>query len=999
MLNEYNQLTDINNVRNELQQLISTGVSPEGSGGNIKTALNIFGTETKTVRGSKRSNEQLEERLRSAGVWHTGELGSEMDGGIEHIVYDNNTTVNKVNYTQTLADMREYLYNIAVYNALFPETAYKLSGFKLHQGKISPVVTQPYVENNSTYDQSAIDSIMLSKGFNNVGDVLPVYRNNSIGVTIWDINPGNVLFKDGLPIFIDPRISIDGTLLDTIEKDTKVDKKLDKKVGKFISKIGGKVIHSSYTNQPYKARVDTLAGIVEVVDGKVTIDTLGHEATHMFLDLLPDDSVLLRDIIKDIKNRPEYKEVYELYKNFPEYIKNGEVDEVKMAKETAAHIIDDIIVQRYNDKKALKWWERLWNYIKDLLSGKKRSDLETIAEDILGARTRKLSKEKIRAIREANRRGEVYYELSERDESYIKGVRSIASDPQKKVIDDLVLNPKVKLDGPTHIYSALNDDNDVYKAVSVLLHGKTTLNEEDYALNKNWGNDFDAILQGIALGKKLSEIKGIKTLPEDMHQRAFDILTKFYNEVRGPGDIILTQVIVSDPVTKVAGSIDLLVVHPDGSMDVIDLKTMRKGRSYTSPQPKGEGSVFDEELSRKQKHAIQVATYRRLLAAMGYPGAKISAIYVDLAIEGEKKQQMLHGFDKGVRVPFTETSWDTYARKIVPTEPIQDKNKAENLYTEEEIDNKKEDIDTTTIEPKGNIEQVIEGITETFSKRLAYFESLIKGGNAYRPQQTTINDINYLLYSVRTDMSKNQMTTAYGKILVHAQDEVNRWTKYINDPEKQKSNNYYNVVDEVSKFIESYRKLLNIKDKLNEGQQEMARKLQLSLIDLEESIVTNSWNYVLQQVSKELPGVSTKDVEALLSTQQDITKQGLWTSDLAGSRDKLAATLDRVVKRALDGIHRNTDKMFKEINELGDKFYTANGGKLSKESFSFLYEKDGKMVIKISPEYYKIQAEVYAPLKDDNGKNKEWIHLPKTKEDLEHNIALAKIKRENNKVQ
>lgn len=1154
----------LNNIKHELQNKLKRAAESDDNIGKTYRVLEAASGEEES-RGSRvleESGKNWAKIQRGDLSYPEGDLWGKLDiiaEETEHIVFDNGNSVIKVNKVSS-DDIPKYLNKLIVHNYLFSETSYSLLGFINQQGKISPVVKQERIEENGPFDIQKIGRHLFNKyGMSNPNSqVADIFSNSDLGIAVADITPSNVYMRNGKPYFIDPIIIIDYKRLYSNENINYIkdglqsginkavsgrgskgiiehavalfgddegtgrqigkrgrNNELDRKVQEFLKSIGVEVQRLADEDQDFAAMADTVNGIVSVVDGKADMTTLAHEATHLFLDLLPEGSKLLADIVADVKGREEYDTVYNRYKNSAEYqkphqytfniaegfdnegyfrtmmnfrdkvnnewvgtlsiddpksaviagtigdygseidekqrgkglgkqmyidaakyiyqkwgtqmksdkhqvsqsaervwksleregiaeqievpnefdpeikykqyrIKKSwldakEIDEDKMAKETAAHIIDDIVVEKFKDRQALRWWERLWKWIQNLFKGKNLNAFETVAEDILDSDTGKLSKEKIKAMKDANLRGEIYYQLSDRDEGYVKGIRSRASDKQKQVIDDVYTNPAIRVssDAATHTYTDMSGA--VYQSVTTLLNGKTHLDPEDFVLNKELGNDFDSIMQSIALGKSVKEIDGLTQLQGEHIQQAYDILTELYNEVVDVNDIVLTQVVVSDPITKVAGSIDLLIVHPDGTTKIVDLKTMRKGRTYTTAMTPGEGAVINERLSRRMKHAIQVATYRRLLGVMGYPNSDISAVYVDMAIEGEKKEQKLLGFTKGTEVVFTESSWDNYAKQIVPTEPVADKTKPEQLFSEEELASDEQPVrePVDVREQTKKIDQLLDEANKIYKHRIAYFEALMQGGSSYIPQQSTINDINSLLYEVATDRSKGQIASAYGKVLVHAQKEIDTWSRYINNPDyvssldEGKGANYYNVIEEVRKFIKSYYGITRIRKALNEGQQKMLDDLKESLDALEDSIVDRSWSYVKSIVQKKLPQLTEQEVEDLLTEQKDITKSALLGSDLAGSRDKLAAVLDKMVKYALDQKHRNFIKRREDIASAAERFLKADGGKVDKSSFEFMYEGN-KIVGEISPEYFAIKKAVYSQLLDVDGESMQY---------------------------
>lgn len=1016
--NKYYQLTNKNQVKHDLQSILRGDIEGK-DGATIQAALEYYRAEKRasTEGSSERRSETFEEFATREFQYEEGlELLTDLfqerfiAKGEESRVYEatDPAKVIKLNNQGRYSNTKEFLESLLIHNYLFPDSSYKLLGFVYHNNTEYAAVEQVYVDDKELVkvSESEIAQYMKERGFEPSGkraDDIYSYYNKDLGVHVNDLHKGNVLKSGNHLYVIDDVIKINHGEFWSESKQLQgsgvpIDKKLDKKVEQFLKSLGVQVQKLKDEGQNFAAMVDTINGIISVVEGKAGIETLGHEAIHLFLDLLPEDSKLLRDILDQVETTDQYDAVYEQYSKLPEYMTDGVVNKTKISKEAAAHVIDDIIVQRYKDKKALKWWERLWRYIQNLFRGKSLDAFSTVAEDILSGSTKKLSKEKLVAIKEAHAKGEIYYELSNRDEAYIKGVRGMATAAQKKAIDDLVLNPQVILDNSVdatgekkHDYINLKT-GELYASTTAKINGKTHLDPKEYAANKDWGNDFDSIMQAIALGK---EPEGIERLtPEQVHE-AYKVLSELYEQVTGPGDIVLTQVVVYDHESKTAGSIDLLVVHPDGTRDIIDLKTIGRNKSYTAQFTPGEGSVFNEPLSRKQKNAIQVATYRRMLGVMGYPNSKISAIYVKLDIEGDTVNQVLKGFEKGDWVQFTETSWDTYAQKIVPTEGTVDKTIPDPLYTEEEMtpDNEGTKVDTEVPEEvTQKLDDTLTDIQNIYESRLRYFEAKERGGGAYIPNTRIVKRIQELLYNIAQDRDTNNQIRAYGRFLTYAQKEVDVWTRYIGNKENWKKSNYFNQVDEVMKFMQSYKGLPWVRQGTNQGQQSAVQQLEDSLDNLGKVISVGAFGYIKEKVKETYPNLQEGDVESLLKIQQDISRSALLGSDIAGSRDPLLAALDITVKRALDEIARNRDKMRDELTDAANEFAKVNGP-ITKKSFDFMY--NGKKLLgKISDTYYAIKDQVMSTQYDEDGNLMQYKINAKTPEDIEYNKNLFYVKQE-----
>lgn len=354
--------------------------------------------------------------------------------GMEHEVYDKGDKVIKVNKVSS-DRLTEYLEKLMVHNHLFPDTSYKLLGFIDREGEMLPVVEQDRIRGNEPFDMKKIGMYLFNKyEMHQVDPNIPeLFVNDKVGIIIDDINPMNVIMKNGKPYFIDPQIIINKDKLLSSDNNNyqkskstikqKPNTQLDNKVKGFLKSIGVPVQEIANRGQSFAAMADTVNGVISVVEGKSGIDTLSHEATHMFLDLLPEGSRLLHDIVTDVRKREEYEQIYEQYKDDPQYQNDGKVDEQKIAKETAAHIIDDIIVDKFQDRKAMKWWERLWKWMKELFTGKSLDSYQQVAEDILDNDISKLSRSKMQKMREANERGEIYYEKDKSSIDYIERLK------------------------------------------------------------------------------------------------------------------------------------------------------------------------------------------------------------------------------------------------------------------------------------------------------------------------------------------------------------------------------------------------------------------------------------------------------------------------------------------------------------------------------------------------------------------------------------------------
>jgi len=213
-----------------------------------------------------------------------------------------------------------------------------------------------------------------------------------------------------------------------------------------------------------------------------------------------------------------------------------------------------------------------------------------------------------------------------------------ATAEQKKTVEKVIKTHnsiKKKATGEdTYVYTTKNPRT----GEDVELKSATTYLDEqpEYTFEGNktedtryidWGNIADDILSGVVLGKTFEEIDVDLAQAHDLPNRMtiqarkqlFDIFTNLYNEQRSKGNILLTQVRVGSYDKKIGGTIDLLIVKPDGSVQVMDLKTSVTSvldSSYRTNYKSRDGVT--DKASKYQKHSAQLSIYASVLKRLGY---------------------------------------------------------------------------------------------------------------------------------------------------------------------------------------------------------------------------------------------------------------------------------------------------------------------------------------------------------------------------------------------
>ena len=163
--------------------------------------------------------------------------------------------------------------------------------------------------------------------------------------------------------------------LQTESKETQeANEEIDQAMSNFLKSIGVKLEAVSEIRDKNGnlidavAKADMIKKVVQVVNGKASIDTLPEEAAHFFVELLEADGNPLFD---SMMNNIEGYSVYDEVVNDPRYQEAYKGDETKLKKEAVGKLIAQQLVKNLqgNDspakmKRAKTWFQRVLDAIK-----------------------------------------------------------------------------------------------------------------------------------------------------------------------------------------------------------------------------------------------------------------------------------------------------------------------------------------------------------------------------------------------------------------------------------------------------------------------------------------------------------------------------------------------------------------------------------------------------------------------------------------------------------
>lgn len=468
---------------------------------------------------------------------------------------------------------------------------------------------------------------------------------------------------------------------------------LEDKIKGWLSKMGIEYksvgfIQDDKVDNPV-ARASMLAKVLEVVEGRRDVTTLPEEAAHFLVELLPEDNLLLKTMLSKVEGTKIYAEV------LAEYGEAYGWDEMKLRKEAVGKLIAQEVVKLYEKTTETEanrnWINKTFNAIINWLKAKTKNivssadvntELEAYQEaaklildeqatdDFISSRGLKKSSETVFDGRE-----EIYYyqisaEAKISAEELVKKlgiskVKAVSGGYQKSDGTMVKYRPTYYVDqfysqvfstghrtdldskARAHIGTVLHEFESTIMnkiiagenptMVSTIAEVKAKLMSDPEFKAENNKYKFDVFSLGstaTAASKSFTEmVSAAKKLKSQIEAN-----TDMVNKLAGTkgNATILTEITLYDESEDIAGTIDLLVVYPNGTVGIYDYKSM-KFNQYT------------QEVSNVKMEAfkIQLDRYKRMLTrAYGVKDFAETRI-IPLNVDFNEKTQTFHGVEVG----------------------------------------------------------------------------------------------------------------------------------------------------------------------------------------------------------------------------------------------------------------------------------------------------------------------------------------------------------------
>tara|TARA_R110002020_G_scaffold5834_1_gene23885 strand:+ start:37100 stop:43060 length:5961 start_codon:yes stop_codon:yes gene_type:complete len=566
------------------------------------------------------------------------------------------------------------------------------------------------------------------------------------------------------------------------------------------------------------------------------------------------------------------------------------------------------------------------------------------------------------------------------------------------------------------------------------------------------GNDFDTILNAAIL-KQGIDTTNLKVVDQQVAENFYQqMVGRFTKEIEN-GGVLLPQVVISDSNNNIAGTIDLLLIKEDGSLEIIDLKTSKdsldamtfdttvkyKGSSF----PVKYGSVFynpykshaeQQKFSKEQHHNLQVNSYAQILENQGYDVTTTSTLHVHTPINnyGKKNQKYTQQFK--VEGETVHTNQDTGPVNVLVGDPENNDFALPNIV-KAELDSSAVDKtyrlnkETGTNEPEIDTaeEEAIAGeqtkatmalhgqtnVLNTFVKRITSqkeaIDTLRNDNKLFTSGEQLAKEIDRTITTIEAGILDNRVQPIFISILKDSIKAIDDFIEYIGD-----ANNYMNDPNYIGKVL-NFQNMINTYEGLiqfegiegsNKTAQEYIIKLQAKIDKLKgtkpadgegliNSAIDNFGKQFLMSLSSR--ALTEEDAQELIKLGTDIGMIEFQTGTMATSSDTILALMDKIFKRKRQEVLDNVEERNEAIRSTTFELEKASGGGVIDYSFMLVLDNKGvptgRYIQKIGSRYYDERKKAAEGLKDEDGNPREYHKGTKlTDKERKENQELRKAK-------
>lgn len=659
--------------------------------------------------------------------------------------------------------------------------------------------------------------------------------------------------------------------------------------------------------------------IVQVVEGKAKIDTLPEEAAHFFVAMLPKDHNLYKTMFAKIESMQVYQDVLAEYGEDPNYKDNP----VKLKEEAMGKVIASMIVNQFLENESAakqdfinKWWNALVKWISSLFKkfnkdafyreANKLDAFNEAAEQILSGNTSQLG------------------QLTTYDMFFQKET------PKATEVKDLILDKAANIippqnDSGKYILKDGNETKELGRTTDLVKEldkkrgwkkGTRTKNEETWdEVAREWGTNTHNALNNIL--KRVTEyISGNPITAKDqfdLSDKQYNKLEEYVKELVGsypPGTVFLSEVVIADPnykyrsddkfQTGLGGTIDLLVITPEGKIDIYDWKTLNLTNKTEIP-------YFKQE-----NWNVQLSAYKRILMSYGVPKesfGKLRVIPISTSFDQHGNLKELNIGDK--------------KNPLLKQFPVVGLLGGEVEYTGDKA-----------------TDEIIDVLRNRMQKLMDLnipYKDIKK--RALRDQRVE---------NIKASIQELQLSQTFGALLDEAKFELNLIAN--TPPESMTADDLLKTRD----FLIFYSRLTEHGVDVDSD-----LKVDLGLIISESGRLLNTITSEIE--ARAIKTAEEVDVKDLLGSQREMSFWSRWFRSISQQYHPVIQAFYRLVARQQDKIYSQSEQLRKRLEASVNALKSYSGSSGTEIFKPFLQFKDGQWTGRLIPKY---KAEYYTKKTD-----------------------------------
>ena len=769
----------------------------------------------------------------------------------------------------------------------------------------------------------------------------------------------------------------------------KADEEINTLVKNFLAKLGisvksvdeirdkdGNVISAT-------AKADMLNKIIEIIEGKAGIDTLPEEAAHFFVEMLDENNPLLKEMMSKITGYKIYAETVEQYKNNSQYRnKDGTLNITKLKKEAIGKLIAQHIISQSTTNESdakmkdfTSWWSKVWNFIKSLFKKSQVDAFKVAAEKILKSDTSDLSQQNIQD------QGEFYQ---------LEGIEKLEQHQTDIQLDNSI-DPKTgqkrhiyNINGKDIKYSVTSKYVDAWLKRKFPNDNRSETQKKIDLLKADYGDIIHEMMQDIIdvyVDPKTHMVRNIPAASKNKNvdTKPYELFDKYIKDLidnfNAPGTKFMREVKIYDPVKDVAGSIDLLIIEPNGTAHIYDWKSQEIAREQTELKP------YKETMYR-----IQLQEYKKILQThydiknFGY--VRAIPIRVVYGYTGKGDTRTIDGVNKIEMGSFDLSDIPEHKNYLLPITLRDEKSDDKEL--------------SEYIKKLNSVMDILENKKyKTEDERRRKKVELSKYKNAVRDLQ------------LKGDIRKFIELGNY---------EINKYKKMIKDEtltEKDalESLEILRVFTNTTNIFNNY---MNELKKLKKETKEQELKDAIDELINDYNQMNSSADIVLESMHEAIKNIAVKfskekaNIDNLLDAETEISKLTGMFSSLSTIPQKAFRVFSRILGDSQNKRDNQFKKDFEELSKLKDEYidWARSQGYSNKDLFKPLLDYDGdnwtgKFLKKYRSEFYKkmqvaIQSEDIKWLIDNTEFNQEKFNKDKERQKKFYSTLVFDTKDKNN---